>query len=433
MPQGGIAAWRSGELRRVWHPYAPLQGAPEPLPVDSAEGVHIQLADGRRLIDGMASWWCMLHGYRHPALDAAVREQLGRVAHVMFGGLTHRPAAELAEQLVALAPAGLARVFFSDSGSVSVEVAIKMAVQYWQALGQPQKHRLLSVRGGYHGDTLAAMSVCDPDTGMHRGFGGFVPEQLFAPRPEPVFGQAAGPEHTAALAALLSRHRDEIAALVLEPIVQGAGGMRFYSADYLRDARALCDAHGVLMIADEIATGFGRSGKLFACEHAGITPDIMCVGKALSGGYMTLAATLCREAVGEAIDRGPAGALLHGPTFMANPLACAVSLASLRLLAQGDWRAAVARIATRLTEGLAPLRGQPGIADVRVLGGIGVIEMSREPDPVRLQASLVSRGVWLRPFGKLLYTMPPYIISDAQLEQLSDAMRAAALGEAARA
>ena len=423
------ADWRRFERRCVWHPYAPLIGAPAPLAVRAAEGVHIELADGRRLIDGMASWWCVLHGYRHPKLDESVVEQLGRVAHVMFGGLTHRPAAELARALVELAPAGLERVFFCDSGSVSVEVAIKMAVQHWQARGRPRKRRLLTVRGGYHGDTLAAMSVCDPETGMHRCFGGFVPEQLFAPAPEPAFGQACEARHTAGLEELLARHRDELAALILEPVVQGAGGMRFYSADYLRRARALCDASEVLLIADEIATGFGRSGRMFACEHAGVSPDIMCVGKALSGGYLSFAATLCRESVGAPIDRGEAGALLHGPTFMANPLACAVSLANLRLLGEGRWRADVARIEERLRAGLAPLRGEPGVADVRVLGGIGVVELSEAPDPVRAQRAAVSRGVWLRPFGKLVYAMPPYVISEPQLDQLAGAMRAVARAE----
>ena len=424
--------WQRRERCSVWHPYAPLIGAAPPLAVRSAQGVHIELVDGRELIDGMASWWCMLHGYRHPALDESVRRQLEQVAHVMFGGLTHEPAAELAQSLLDLAPSGMRRVFFCDSGSVSVEVAIKMAVQYWQALGRARKNRLATVRGGYHGDTLAAMSVCDPDTGMHRHFGGFVPEQFFAPRPEPAFGQACEDRHAAGLERLLERHRDELAALILEPIVQGAGGMRFYSAGYLKRARALCDAHGVLLIADEIATGFGRSGRMFACEHAGVSPDIMCAGKALSGGYLSFAATLCREEIGAAIDHGPSGALLHGPTFMANPLACAVSLANLRLLESGDWREDVARIERGFEAGLAPLRGEPGVVDVRVLGGIGVVELRESPDPARLQRAALSRGVWLRPFGRLVYAMPPYIISEPQMDQLTEAMRVAVRGETAQ-
>jgi adenosylmethionine---8-amino-7-oxononanoate aminotransferase len=328
----------------VWHPYCPMPGVSEPLPVVSARGVRLRLADGRELVDGMASWWCAIHGYRHPALDAAVREQLGRMAHVMFGGLTHEPAVRLAERLVAIAPKGLEHVFFCDSGSVSVEVAIKMCLQYWRAQGRTERCRLLTVRGGYHGDTFGAMAICDPVGGMHRLFTGVLAEHVFAERPPDGIDAPPDPDWAAHVTDLVERHAHELAAIVLEPVVQGAGGMRFYSPAYLRLLRELCDRHDLLLVLDEIATGFGRTGRLFACEHAGVAPDVMCIGKALTGGYLTLAATLCTPRVAGAITAGEGGALMHGPTYMANPLACAAALASTDLLAEGGWRTDVARL-----------------------------------------------------------------------------------------
>ena len=410
------------DLGTVWHPYAPMPAAVPALPVASAQGARLRLEDGRELVDGMSSWWSTIHGYRHPVLDEAVREQLGRMSHVMFGGLTHAPAVELAELLVELAPDGLSHVFFSDSGSVSVEVAIKMAIQYWQGRGRPSRRRLLTVRSGYHGDTLGAMSVCDPVTGMHHLFSSVLPEQLFAPAPSPVFGAPFDESHVAELAALLERHDDEVAAVVLEPIVQGAGGMRFYSPEYLAAVRSLCDRHGVLLIADEIATGFGRSGRLFACEHAGIAPDVMCLGKALTGGYLSMAATLCTTEVAEGVTAAESGALMHGPTFMANPLAASVALASTRLLCSQPWQDEVARIERGLVRALEPARAVPQVADVRVLGAIGVVE-TREPLPLpAVQEVCLAHGVWLRPFGRLIYTMPPYVASDDEVDRVCAAI-----------
>jgi len=410
------------DLGTVWHPYAPMPAAVPALPVASAQGARLRLEDGRELVDGMSSWWSTIHGYRHPVLDEAVRDQLGRMSHVMFGGLTHAPAVELAELLVELAPDGLSHVFFSDSGSVSVEVAIKMAIQYWQGRGRPSRRRLLTVRSGYHGDTLGAMSVCDPVTGMHHLFSSVLPEQLFAPAPSPVFGAPFDESHVAELAALLERHDDEVAAVVLEPIVQGAGGMRFYSPEYLAAVRSLCDRHGVLLIADEIATGFGRSGRLFACEHAGIAPDVMCLGKALTGGYLSMAATLCTTEVAEGVTAAESGALMHGPTFMANPLAASVALASTRLLCSQPWQDEVARIERGLVRALEPARAVPQVADVRVLGAIGVVE-TREPLPLpAVQEVCLAHGVWLRPFGRLIYTMPPYVASDDEVARVGAAI-----------
>ncbi len=406
----------------LWHPYAPMPATEAAVEVVSASGVRLTLGDGRDVIDGMSSWWAAIHGYRHPVLDDAVRDQLDRMAHVMFGGLTHRPAVELAELLVEITPRGLEHVFFADSGSVAVEVAVKMALQYWAGMGRPQRHRLLTVRGGYHGDTLAAMSVCDPDTGMHHLFADVVPQQLFAPIPSPRFEEPFAEEHLAELRALMHAHRDEIAAVIIEPIVQGAGGMRFYSPGYLRALRALCDEYEVLVIADEIATGFGRTGALFACEHSGVSPDIMCVGKALTGGYLSMAATLCTPEVAAGVSRAESGALMHGPTFMANPLACAVSLASVRLLCSRPWRDDIVRIEDGLARGLAHARGRVGVLDVRVLGAIGVIETS-EPIVMRdAQRTALEHGVWLRPFGRLLYTMPPFITTDDDVAAICAAM-----------
>jgi len=392
------------------------------VPVVSASGAQLTLADGRVLIDGMSSWWAAIHGYRHPVLDAAVRDQVAQMSHVMFGGLTHGPAVELAELLVELTPPGLSHVFFSDSGSVSVEVAIKMAIQYWAGRGMPRRHRLLTVRSGYHGDTLAAMSVCDPVTGMHHMFSAMLPQQLFAPEPSPVFGATFDRSHTAELEQLLVQHHDEIAAVILEPIVQGAGGMRFYAPQYLATVRALCDQHDVLLIADEIATGFGRTGRLFGCEHADVSPDIMCVGKAMSGGYLSMAATLCTTEVAEGVSRAESRALMHGPTYMGNPLAAAVCLASIRLLLSQPWQDTVGRIESQLVAGLSAARDLDQVADVRVLGAIGVVE-TREPLPMaRMQAVGLELGVWLRPFGRLVYTMPPYVATEDEVDRICAAV-----------
>jgi len=396
----------------------------DPLPayaVASAQGCRIRLSDGRELVDGMSSWWCAIHGYNVPALNEAAAAQLGRMAHVMFGGLTHAPAVELARRLIGLVPQGLDRVFFCDSGSVSVEVAIKMALQFWSAQGRPERTRLLSIRGGYHGDTFGAMSVCDPVNGMHERFTAVLPRHLFADRPKSRYGEPLAARDIESFARLIRAHEGELAAVILEPIVQGAGGMWFYSADYLREVAALCRRHDVLLIADEIATGFGRTGRLFACEHAGITPDILCLGKALTGGYLSLAATLATERVARGVS-ADGGVLMHGPTFMANPLACAVAARSIDLLITSPWQERVAAIEARLRAGLAPLAPHPDVADVRVLGAIGVVE-TREPVRVaELQRRFVDRGVWIRPFGRLVYLMPPYVICASELDQLTGAM-----------
>jgi adenosylmethionine---8-amino-7-oxononanoate aminotransferase len=410
----------------VWHPYGALPAALPSLPVVSAQGVRLKLADGRELVDGMASWWCAIHGYRHPVLDAAVRDQLGRMAHVMFGGLTHEPALRLAERLTELAPAGLERVFFADSGSVSVEVAIKMALQFQRARGWQGRTRLLTVRGGYHGDTTGAMAVCDPVGGMHSLFTGLLPEHIFADRPPDGFDASLDEAWAASVRELAERHSGELAAVIAEPVVQGAGGMRFHSPACVRLLREVCDEHGLLLILDEIATGFGRSGAMFASEHAGVEPDVMCVGKALTGGYMTLAATLCTPSVAETVSGGEGGGLMHGPTFMANPLACAVALASLELLTGSDWRGRVERIEAGLREGLGPARELTGVSDVRVLGAIGVIELKEPVDIGAATAAAVARGVWLRPFRELIYTMPPYVIGKEDLAEVCVAMLDAA-------
>jgi adenosylmethionine-8-amino-7-oxononanoate aminotransferase len=406
----------------VWHPYA---SAVDPLPVYpvvGAQGTRLELADGRELVDGMSSWWAAIHGYRHPVLDRAMHEQVDRFAHVMFGGLTHRPAVELADLLVRITPAPLTRVFFSDSGSVAVEVALKMALQYWQGRGEPTRQRVVTVRGGYHGDTAGAMSVCDPVTGMHGLFRDYLPRQLFADRPRPRYDEEVRDTDLDPVATLLRDHPGEVAAVIIEPIVQGAGGMRFYAPEYLRRLRALCDEYGTLLIADEIATGFGRTGRLWGSDHAGVVPDIFCVGKALTGGYLSMAATLCTDEVAEGICATPGGVFMHGPTFMGNPLAAAVAHASVELLLSADWSSRVAAVSAGLTEGLAAARELPQVAEVRVLGAIGVIELREPVDLRRMQAAIVDRGAWVRPFGRLVYAMPPYVSTAADLQVVTAAM-----------
>ncbi|MEF2144391.1 MAG: adenosylmethionine--8-amino-7-oxononanoate transaminase [Desulfovibrionaceae bacterium] len=394
----------------AWHPYASVTSSLPVYEVLSAAGVRLTLADGRTLLDGMASWWCAVHGYNHPVLNRALVSQLDSMAHVMFGGLTHAPAARLCARLAELAPGDLSRVFLCDSGSVSVEVAMKMAMQYMAGKGKSRRCRFLTVRSGYHGDTFHAMSVCDPVTGMHGLFAGALPRQYFAPEPSIPYGEVWDDREMRPFAELLHARCEEICAVILEPVVQGAGGMRFYHPEYLRRVRELCDENGVLLILDEIATGFGRSGKFWGADHAGVVPDIMCVGKALTGGYMTLGATIATDHVAEMVCSGEPGLFMHGPTFMANPLACSVALASIGLLFDEPWQPRVQALESALQEGLEPCHALPHVTDVRVLGAIGVVELDRPVKLAEIQRQFVARGVWVRPFGKLVYVMPPYVM-----------------------
>ncbi|MFF7588538.1 adenosylmethionine--8-amino-7-oxononanoate transaminase [Kitasatospora purpeofusca] len=415
----------------VWHPYGPMPGTATPYVVESASGVRLRLAapvaGGRReLVDGMSSWWAAIHGYGHPVLDEAVRGQLGRMSHVMFGGLTHEPAVRLAATLVEITPEPLRHVFLADSGSVAVEVAMKMCLQYWQSVGRPEKRRLLTWRGGYHGDTFHPMSVCDPEGGMHQLWGGVLPHQLFAAEPPAGFDAPLDDAYARAFEELVERHAGELAAVIVEPVVQGAGGMRFHSPAYLRMLRELCDRHGVLLVFDEIATGFGRSGELFAADHAGVAPDVMCLGKALTGGYLTMAATLCTAEIADGISRGAVPVLAHGPTFMGNPLAAAVANASIDLLLGQDWATEVKRIGTGLGAGLADAAALPGVKDVRVLGAIGVVQLDHPVDMAAATEAAAREGVWLRPFRDLVYTMPPYITGDEDVARIARAVTAAA-------
>ena len=402
------------EEDHIWHPYANIPNKVSTYHVESADGVHLNFKNGLQVIDGMSSWWCMIHGYNNNFMNEAMKSQIDKVSHVMFGGLTHQPAIDLCKKLISLTPKGLDKVFFADSGSVSVEVSLKMALQYWQNKGYQEKSKFLTPRGGYHGDTFGAMSVCDPDNGMHHLFKGVLPKHFFVERPK--MDNAEEALHD--LDSQLKKNHEQIAAMILEPIVQGAGGMNFYHRDYLKGVRRLCDKYNVLLIVDEIATGFGRTGELFGCNHADISPDIMCVGKALTGGYMTMAAAITNQNISDTV-----GVLMHGPTFMANPLSCSAANASIDLLLKNDWKKRIIEIQSLLAEELLPLKNYESVYDARVIGAIGVLELKKPLDMKSTQEKLIKYGVWLRPYGKLLYTMPPFIITDQELLKITNAMR----------
>lgn len=413
---------QSIDQNHIWHPYSAMNSDLPVYEVESADGVRLKLKDGRELIDGMSSWWCMIHGYNHPEMNAALESQIKKMSHVMFGGLTHKPAIELTKLLIEITPAPLQNVFYSDSGSVAVEVAMKMAIQYWHAKSQPIKQKFISLRSAYHGDTFAAMSVSDPETGMHGLFNNVLAKQLFIKQPTSRFGENGNDNEIKELEETLKQYSGEVAALILEPIVQGAGGMWFYSADFLKQAKILCEKYNVLFIADEIATGFGRTGKLFACEHANISPDIMCIGKALTGGYLTLAATLTTNEISMTIDKCNPGVFMHGPTFMANPLACTAAITSTQLLLKSNWQKNIQRIESQLNEGLSICNTLNHVQEVRVLGAIGVIEMKQPVNMKSITEAFVDEGVWIRPFGKLVYLMPPFIINDTDLKKLTSSL-----------
>ncbi|MES0328500.1 MAG: adenosylmethionine--8-amino-7-oxononanoate transaminase [Gammaproteobacteria bacterium] len=422
MTSNTTPTWLTNDKKHVWHPYSAINSGLPIFPVESAHGVRLKLSDGRELIDGMSSWWCAIHGYNHPVLNQAITKQLESMAHVMFGGLTHQPAVDLINKLVEITPDSLQSVFLSDSGSISVEVAMKMAIQYWQTKSHPNKQKFLTIRNGYHGDTFGAMSVSDPVTGMHQLFSESLNQQFFVDAPTRAFGEACTAKDMQAMRETLAEHHSEIAAVILEPVVQGAGGMRFHSADYLNYLRALCDEYGVLLIFDEIATGFGRTGKLFALEHTKVVPDILCLGKSLTGGYMTLAATLTTTEISQTISSGDPGLFMHGPTFMANPLACSIALASINLLLDSSWQENVACIEQQLKQELQICTSLDSVKEVRVLGAIGVVEMKQAVDMKTIPQQFVDEGVWVRPFGKLVYLMPPYIIQPDELSTLTKAV-----------
>ncbi|MDA3882255.1 MAG: adenosylmethionine--8-amino-7-oxononanoate transaminase [Bacteroidales bacterium] len=411
------------DKHHIWHPYSSINSPVTPELISRADGVYLHTHDGKQIIDGMSSWWSAIHGYNHSTLNNAATEQLNNMSHVMFGGLTHRPAIELAAKILDIVPQNLRHIFYSDSGSVSVEVAMKMAVQYWYSKNQASKHRFATMRGGYHGDTWHAMSVCDPENGMHNIFSDSLPQQFFVPRPQSLFGGTWHSEDIDAVHELFKKHHTEIAAFILEPIVQGAGGMYFYHRQFLVELRTLCNEFNILLIADEIATGFGRTGKMFACEHANIEPDILCMGKSITGGYMSFAATVCTTKIAQTISDNAPGVFMHGPTFMGNPLACAVASANISLLCNSEWQDTIALLEQQLQTELSPLESHSAVHKVRVLGAIGVVEMKEAVDMKKIQPLFVKHGVWIRPFGKLIYTMPAYIMNSSELHNLCEGIK----------